>query len=168
MRSQILAAIGFSVVAAGPLALATACRSAPSSPEAQVRAVVATAERSAEKKDIQTLKRLIADGYRDDEGNRKADLIRLLAYHLLRNESIHLLTRVRTVEFPTAGNAVVSVFVAMAGREIPAADLLAQLHADLYRFDLDLVSAGAGAWLLTHARWRPAEIDDFADAAPAQ
>jgi len=148
---------------AGLLMLAAACRSAPASPEAQVRAVIATAERAAEEKDVQTLKRLVADGYRDDEGNQKADLIRLLAYHLLRNESIHLLTRVRTVEFPAVERATATVFVAMAGREIPAADLLAQLRADLYRFDLDIVSAGQGAWTLVRARWRPAVIADFDD-----
>ena len=163
MLSRILATIGISLLAGGLLAVAAACHPTPSSPEAQVRAVIATAERAAEEKDIKTLKRMVADGYRDDDGNQKADLVRLLAYHLLRNESIHLLTRVRTVEFPSAERGAVTVFVAMAGREIAAADLLAQLHADLYRFDLDLVSAGAGAWTLSRARWRPAVIDDFAD-----
>ena len=148
---------------AGLLALAVACQSTTSSPEEQVRAVIATAERAAEEKDVQTLKRLVADGYRDDEGNQKADVIRLLAYHLLRNESIHLLTRVRAVEFPSPERAAVTVFVAMAGREIPAVDLLAQLHADIYRFDIDLVAGGRGAWTLSRARWRPAAVDDLAD-----
>lgn len=152
----------------GLLVLAAACRATPSSPETQVRAAIAAAERAAEQKDVKTLKRLIADDYRDDDGNRKADLIRLLAYHLLRNQSIHLLTRVRTVECGDAGRAAATVFVAMAGRDIAAADLLAQLHADLYRFDLDLVSAGAGAWTLSRARWRPAVMDDFADGAAGQ
>ena len=148
---------------AGLLMLVAACHSPPASPEEQVRAVIATAERAAEEKDVQTLKRLVADGYGDDEGNRKADVIRLLAYHLLRNESIHLLTRVRAVEFPSAERAAATVFVAMAGREIPDVALLAQLRADIYRFDIDLVAAGRGAWILTRARWRPAEIDDLAD-----
>src|SRR5512139_1988345 len=98
---------------AGLLMLAVGCHSSLSSPEAEVHAVIATAERAAEEKDVQTLKRLVADGYRDDEGNQKADLIRLLAYHLLRNESIHLLTRVRAVEFPAGERALATVFVAM-------------------------------------------------------
>ena len=84
-----------------PLLIAvSACPSTSESPGDQIRALIAKAEKAAEEKDLGTLKDMIHDGYADKQGNKKPELVKLLAYYLLRTESIHLLTRIRTIEFP--------------------------------------------------------------------
>ena len=137
------------------------CRSTPDSPEAQIRALIARAETAAEEKDIQTLKGLIADRYADKQGNKKSELVQLLGFHLLHNESIHLLTRIQTITFPEPQHAAATVFVAMAAREIPTVDLLAQVRADLYRIEFTAADEGRADWKVTLAAWRPAALDDF-------
>ena len=144
------------------MALVTfACRSTPESPEAQIRALIAKAEKAAEEKDIATLKGLIADGYADAQGNKKTDLVKLLAFHLSRNESIHLLTRIRTIDFPEPQRSATTVFVGMAAGSLASIDDLLRMRADLYRFDLSLTDEGRGNWKVVGAAWKPAVADDF-------
>ncbi|MFQ5829689.1 MAG: hypothetical protein ACE5JD_11125 [Candidatus Methylomirabilia bacterium] len=138
-----------------------ACSSEPDSPEGQVRALLDRAEVAAEKKDLGALKPLISDHYTDGLGQNKRGILGILAYHFLRNKSIHLLTRVQSVTLPEPDQAEATVFVAMAGRPIPAVEELAGLRADLYRFDFALAQEGENNWKVIRAVWRPAEIGDF-------
>jgi hypothetical protein len=137
-----------------------ACLSESESAEARIRALLAEMEVAAEAKDLRPVKAVVSEHYTDELGNDRRDIIRLLTYHFLRNQSIHLLTRVAAVELPEPGRASVTAYVAMAGRPIPDADALMQLRADLYRFDFALEDTG-GSWQVTRAAWRPAEARDF-------
>jgi hypothetical protein len=137
-----------------------ACSSEPGSAEARIRTLVAEMEVAAEAKEIRPLKAVVSEQYGDELGNDRRAIVRLLTYHFLRNQSIHLLTRVAAIELPEAGRASVTVYVAMAGRPIPDVDALAQLRANLYRFDFALEDAGQ-SWQVTRAAWRPAEARDF-------
>jgi hypothetical protein len=93
-------------------------------------------------------------------GNDRQAIVRLLTYHFLRNQSIHLLTRVASIEIPEPERASVTVYVAMAGRPIPDVDAMTQLRADLYRFDFALEDVEE-RWQVERAAWRPAEARDF-------
>ena len=54
------------------------------------------------------------------------------------------------------------VMIHRAGRALYANPaFLAQVGAELYRFDLDLVSAGGDRWQVKGATWAPARPDDF-------
>jgi hypothetical protein len=138
-----------------------ACSPEPESPEARIRALLDQMEVAAEQKDLGPLKAMVSEQYSDERGNDRQAVLGLLTYHFLRNQSIHLLTRVRAIEFPEPGRATVSVYVAMAGRPIPDADALTRLRADLYRFEFRLAEGGESGWLVTGAAWRPAETADF-------
>jgi hypothetical protein len=117
-------------------------------------------EIAVEKKEPKVLKEMISNRYADDEGNPKKQIAGLIALHHLRNEDIHLFTRIRSVEFPEPDRASVQVFVAMAARPIRDASDLSCLQADLYRFDL-LFAFEGGAWRVIRAVWRPTGLGDF-------
>lgn len=142
--------------------LIAACSSPPSdSPEDQIRALVAKGEKAAEEKDLATLKELVSDSYKDENG-RKPELMKILAMHLLRNASVHLLTRIRSIEFPEPKTAKVTVFVAMAGGgELTNLQDLLQYRADMYRVDFTAADEGRAQWKVTSAAWRPADTSDF-------
>lgn len=137
-----------------------ACSAQPESAEAQIRALLAEMEEAAEAKEIRPLKAVVSERYADDHGNDRQAIVRLLAYHFLRNQSIHLLTRVAAVELPEPGRGSVTVYVAMAGGPIADVDSLTRLRADLYRFDFALEEIGK-SWRVSRAAWRPAEARDF-------
>ena len=138
-----------------------ACPAAPDSPEAQVRALFAEAESAAEDKDVADLKRLVSERYADASGNDRQAIAGLLTYNFLRNQTVHLLTRIHAIEFPEPTRSTATIFVAMGGAPILGVDELARVRADLYRFDFDLADEGAGSWRVTRAAWRRATADDF-------
>jgi hypothetical protein len=154
MRRSVTLLIAISAIAL------PACSSEPGSAEAQIRALLTEMEAAAEEKELRALKTVVAEQYADELGNDRRDIVQLLTYHFLRNQSIHLLTRVAAIELPEPGRASATVYVAMAGRPIPDAAALTQLRANLYHFEFSLEAVGKN-WQVTSAAWRPAEGRDF-------
>ncbi|HRD65278.1 MAG TPA: hypothetical protein PKY50_03905 [Candidatus Competibacter sp.] len=141
--------------------LALAACSRESSPEAEIRELVARAATAAEERNVRDLRAMIADDYADDRGLDRKAVENLIRIYVLRQQSIHLFTRVRNIEFPEPGRALASVAVAMAGRPVAGADDLVGLTADLYRFDLELIRYGRSEWKVRRAAWEPARLEDF-------
>jgi len=141
--------------------LLAGCRGEPDTPEAQIRALVARAQSAAEDRDAGALRDVISERYADASGHDKRALTGIVAYHLMRNRSIHLLARVGEIVLPEAGRADAVVYLAMAARPIPSVDALGGLRADIYRFDLQLAEEHPRDWKLVGATWRPAELDDL-------
>lgn len=141
------------------LALAACSRDA-SSPETEIRALVAQAQTAAEERKVGDLRALIADDYTDAHGYDRKTVENLIRLHVLRNQSIHLFMRIGAIAFPQPDRATVRVAVAMAGRPVASAGELVGVNADLYRFDLNLIRRG-GAWRVQRAAWEPARLDDF-------
>jgi len=130
-------------------------------PEERVRAFVARAEEAAEARDLSALKEMVSADYADQSGRNRRGLMGILTVHFMRNESVHLLTRIAQIRLDEPARAEVTVFVAMAGTPIPEAGELRRLRADLYRFDLRLDETPGGKWQLRTAAWRPAAPADF-------
>lgn len=143
------------------IVLALAACSRQSSPEAEIRALVAQAQTAAEERDVRALRALIADDYADDRGLDRKAVENLIRLQVLRHQSVHLFVRIRGIEFPESDRALVSVAAAMAGRPVANAGELVGLNADLYRFDLEWVRRGGGEWQVRRADWEPARLDDF-------
>jgi hypothetical protein len=141
--------------------LLPACSSAPDSPEAQIRALIARAETAAEEKDLGALKGMISDGYSDRQGQDKQMIVRVVGYHLMRSKTIHLLTQIAKIDLKDAEHAEVRIFLAMAGRAIDGFDQVSRLRADLYRIDFSVVAEQPKDWRVTRAEWRPAEMEDL-------
>jgi hypothetical protein len=137
-----------------------ACSSGRDSPEAQVRALLAQGEAAAEKKESGVLRQLISEKYSDSQGQDKKAVEAMLRYYFLRNQSIHLFTRIRQINFPQPDSAQADVMVAMAGQPISDAEELERLRADLHRFEITLAREN-GEWKVMRAEWRRAEFADF-------
>ena len=146
--------VGLALFAAG-------CQSAPDDPEAQIRALIAKAEKAAEEKDLGTLKGLVSETYSGEKQKNKRELVGFIGYFFLRQKSIHLLTQVDTIEFPEPKHAEASVYVGMAARSISGPGDLRSLRADIYRIEFTALDEGNADWKVTRAEWRPAGIDDL-------
>jgi hypothetical protein len=140
------------------LLLLAACGS-PDTPEAAIGRVLGELEAAAEARDVGAMKPHLSESYRDSEGNDRRAVLGLATAHFLRNQSIHLLTRVTELEV-TAGTARTVVLVALAGTPIHDPSALLGVRADLYRFDVRLRDED-GHWRVTSAEWQPASAADF-------
>jgi len=133
------------------------CRGEPPTPEPEVHATIAAAERAVAEHDLPALKRRIAADYADAAGRDRAALESLPTLHFLRNSRIHVLVRIREVTVVPKGRAEVEALVATAGRPIPA---LTGLDADLSWVDLGLARRD-GEWAVPHATWERARLEDL-------
>jgi hypothetical protein len=137
------------------------CDRDPGTPEAQIRSLVTRAELAAEAKDLRALRAFVSERYHDDEGNDREQVLRLLAYHFLRNRFVHVVTAVSTIRVRPPDRADAAVFAGLAGRASDSFQDALLGHADLYRFDLRLVADAPGEWTVEGAAWRPAEVGDL-------
>lgn len=164
MASYLIQTIRLLLVRGVPLILLlalAACGGDPDDPEQQIREMISAGEEAFEARSIVTVLEYIADGYHDQQGRQKKDMQRLAGGYILRNQSIHLLTRVRDVVLHEDGKrAEVAVYVGMAGVPVASVDQLVFTRADLYRFDLSVVLE-EGVWRVTSGSWHQARLEDF-------
>jgi hypothetical protein len=130
--------------------LLAAC-SNDASPEQQVREVIASMERAAEERDVGELMDHVSVAFRDAQGQDRTEASRNARGYFIVNQSIHLLTRIESLEFPTPDEARVKLQVGMAGGS--GTQGAAGLSADLYEFDVALVHED-GEWKVSYADWR--------------
>lgn len=143
------------------VALLTAgCGGEPESPEAQVRAQITRAVEAAEAKDVGALRAMVSDRYSDPDGRDKRAVEAILRLHFLRNQSVHLYTRVQSVTVSKPDRAEASVLVAMAGVPITSEVELPALRADLHRFDIDFALED-DTWRVERAVWSRAELGEI-------
>jgi hypothetical protein len=143
-RSFLMALLTLPLVACGP----------EQTPEAQVRSVIAAGEAAAEARDLSALMELVAADFRDEQVGGREELQQYLRGYLVMHQSIHLLTRVDSVELPYRDMAKVRLTVGTLGRDSAAASAL-ELAADVYDVQLELQLDGDD-WRVTRASWRPA------------
>jgi hypothetical protein len=133
--------------------LAAAC--GPSgTPDAQVRAVIARGEAVAEARDLSALMDLVSPTFQDGRGGNRDDLKLYLRGYFVTHQSIHLLTRVDSVEFPYRDMAKVSLTLGTLGRETAGTSAF-DLAADVHDVELEL-QLEDGEWRVTRASWQSA------------
>jgi hypothetical protein len=140
--------------------LLAACRSERDTPEAQVRAFIHSAATAVEQKQLGTLRDMVSERYADEQGLDKRGVENLLRLQFLRNERLHLYTRIQSVTLPQPGRAHAVVLVAMAGVPITSEADLPALRADLHRFEIDFAREDK-TWRAQRATWRRVEPGEF-------
>jgi hypothetical protein len=150
-RREVLGAIAFALLAG--------CKGRKS-PRELIQAAIAAAEVAAEEKDVSTLAELLSPAYKDEANHERAEVLALLRLQFLRSQSIHLLVRVPAIHVQGPDRAEATVLVGMAGTPISAAQQLAALSADLYKFELSF-ALEEGKWRVLSASWSPASPGDF-------
>ena len=121
------------------------------SPEAQVRAVIVAGEAAAEARDLAGLLELVSPSFRDANGGGPDELKQSLRGYFVMHQSVHLLTRVESVEFPYRDYARVQLEVGMLGRETAGATSL-DLAADVKEIVLELALED-DEWKVVRAAW---------------
>lgn len=121
------------------------------SPEEQVRAVIAAGEAAAEERDLAGILEHVAPAFRDANGGGAEELKRYLRGYLVMHQSVHLLTRVESVEFPYRDYARVQLKVGMLGRETADSASL-DLAAEVKDVVLELALEDDG-WKVVRAAW---------------
>lgn len=122
-----------------------------SSPDAQVRATIAAIEEAAEARDVGGFMEHVSDEFRDSQGRAASELSRYVHGYFIANQSIHLLSRIESIEFPTSAEARARVTVGMVGRDAAAADAW-NLAAEIHDFDVTFVRED-GEWKVRYAKW---------------
>lgn len=133
--------------------LASACGPTPT-PEARVRAVIDSGEEAAEARNLSALMALVSPAYRDERGNGPEELKQYLRGYLVMHQSVHLLTRVESVEFPYRDYAKVRLTVGTLGRETAAATAF-DVAADVNEIVLELALED-DEWRVVRAAWQSA------------
>jgi hypothetical protein len=131
--------------------LASACGPG-GTPESRVRAVVAQGEEAAEARDLSALMDLVSPGFEDGHGGNRDDLKQYLRGYFVTHQSIHLLVRVESVEFPYSDMAKVSLTLGTLGRETAGASAF-DLAADVHEVELEL-QLEDDEWRVTRASWQ--------------
>jgi hypothetical protein len=142
-----------------------ACSDAPDTPEQRVRALIHAAQQATEERDWRAFEDFATPDYSDRAGRDRRDVVRLAAGYMLRNRSIHLFTRIASIEVLPPDQAEAVVYVAMAGSPVTGLEQLLSLSADLLRFDLKLREVD-GEYRVFRADWKPARPEDFALLGP--
>ena len=132
------------------LALLAGC-AGEGSPEQQVRDVIGKMELAAEERDVGDLMEYVSASYRDAQGQDRTEVSRYVRGYFIANQSVHLLTRIESLEFPAPDEARVKLQVGMAGREGEAG--ATSFTADVQNFDVALVRED-GEWKVSYADWR--------------
>lgn len=130
------------------LAGMSACGSADSDPEAEIRAWVGAMEDAAANEARRDIVAAISEAYADARGNSRQDIDNMLRLLFLRNDSIGLVSTIGGIEIDGGSAAMVEVTVGMAGLD----DSALGISADAYRFELEL-TRDDDEWRLISARW---------------
>ena len=130
-RGFLIALLSLLLAACGPT----------QTPEAQVRSVIAAGEAAAEARDLSALMELVATDFRDDQVGGREELQQYLRGYLVMHQSIHLLTRIESIDFPYSDMARVHVTVGSLASETGDSTSF-DLAADVQELDLQLVREG--------------------------
>lgn len=118
-------------------------------PEAQVRKSLAAMETAAEQRDVSEVMEWISPEFRSPYGHNPDELRKFLYGLFIANQSIHLLTRIDSLEFPVPDEARTQVTVAMVSREAESSNAW-DLAAEIHEFEVTLRHED-GAWKVLYA-----------------
>lgn len=148
-------------VLAAVLAGLVACSVEPASPEDEIRHLIDALEQAAETGSVSEVAEGLHASYADRWHPNKVAAMRTLVGLLRRHSHVHLFSIVKSIQFPTEQDqARAVVYLAMSGVPVDSVEVLLALKADLFRFDIELLSS-EGVWQVTSARWQranPAEL----------
>lgn len=135
------------LVVASCTLLAAGCSSGD--PEAEIRALLTSAEQAAEARDTGFFRAVIGTAYRDSRGNDRDQAINMLRGLFVTNQRVEIVSRIDSVELQGADAARAVLHAGMVGQRA-GAGMLGGLDADLYRFELEFVNDG-GDWQIIGA-----------------
>ena len=143
------------------LLLLTSCSQDANSPEEQIQSTISAMEAAVEQRSLDSVRELVSSEYKDEWNGSRRTALRSLMFYFQGHQSIHLLTRTSDIQITDDGKrASAIVYVGMAGKPVEESEVLIDMNADLYRFDVDLLADG-DEWRVSSARWQRARPENF-------
>lgn len=143
------------------LILLAGCGSEPSSPEAQLRALLEAGEAAVESRDLTAAMDMVDPDYRDSGQRDWRQLRAMLAGYFFRHPTIYVISQIDRIEMVQPERAHIVLFAGLAGSAQEAAGPLTGWRGNLLRFELEFRRHGEEEWRLTSAAWRSATREDF-------
>ncbi len=125
-----------------------ACDSAPETPEAEVRALLAAGEEHIEQADVSALSDMIASHYSDSRGNDKRMLVRQLRLWGLSKGRRELLVDIAELNVHADSAATVILGVRFIGTGNGF-----RLDAGAYQVTLNIERSDEKVWTVVSSRW---------------
>jgi hypothetical protein len=122
------------------------------SPQTQIRRAIDAMETAAESRDVGDVLAFVSTEFRDQYGEGRDELSRYLRAYFIANQSLHLLTRINSIELPAADEARVKVTVGTVSREADATAAW-NLAVDVHDFDVTMRKEGQ-EWNVTFVKWQ--------------
>lgn len=133
------------------LVVFTACSENSDSPEKQVKTVITSIEQGIEKRSLSQVTDHIDDNYLDHKGRTKQDIKRYLQLHILRNQNITILSRIKSFEF-SENTASIELSAASAARGTDLSIDANRLKADTHNASI-VLNNSSGSWKIISASW---------------
>ena len=133
----------------------TACGNAdPQSPEQRVLYSLEQMELAAEQRSVSDFMQHVSDDYQDHQGLAKADIKRIVQLQYLRNQRIHILSKV--IDLTVNGDlASVEIATAMASKASDLDGDFSLIKADTHHFSAVFRSPDQQqSWLLESVSWQ--------------
>jgi hypothetical protein len=148
----------FALVICPAIFILGAC-SPDKSTEALFQETLAAMEQAMENRDVGEFMEYVSDGYQDPLGRSWDDIRRIAQLHVLRNRNLHIYRHVAQLTIVDEQYANIVIFVALAGQPIGSAESLANMRAELMRFEVSFQFNEK--WQAVSAQWKRAGISDF-------
>lgn len=162
LRNLILPRLtrGFLYVIISAAALFSQSCGHQSSPEIIASEFIEKAESAVEERSSAGLRNLISKDYLDESGRDYREIIGLASAYLIRSKSIHLFIDLETAHTADDETIRCRLLAAFAATPIGSRNLLPDVNADFYWFDIVLVEE-KGDWRMLSAHWQQALLEDF-------
>ncbi len=129
------------------------------SPEDRIKEYVGAVENHFEKRQASGLKKYISEGYRDDYGYTKKDLLRFAAGYILRRPIIHITSKAEEILIlKDTKTAHVKIDVAVSSKPLTGTDIRL-IQSEFHRFHLTLQRNKK--WQLSSLQWQNITIDEY-------
>lgn len=123
-----------------------------SSPEQKIRKTLSTIEDGIENRSLSQVIDNISDDYSDHQGRVKKDIKRLTQFQILKNQNIHLFTRIKSIEV-NDGYASIELSSAMTSLNIDLSIEANRIKANSYKTSLVLKNE-SGDWRVISSSWQ--------------
>lgn len=130
----------------------SACSSDKGSPEQKIRDLLTSMEQGLEQRSVSQIMDHISDNYRDADGRLKQELKSYSQLQILRNQNIHIFTRIKSIEV-NENKATASLSLAMTSKTVDLSIEQNRLNADSYTASITL-NEESGTWKITSVKWK--------------
>lgn len=125
--------------------------SAPT-PEQAIRKTLSKIEEGIEGRSLSQVMDRISDDYNDSKGRLKQDIKRYTQLQILRNQKIHIFTRIKSIKIDKK-RAKVEISSAMTSREGDLSIEENRLKADTFSSTI-VLNEQDGKWMVTSSNWQ--------------